>query len=96
MERASEERPATPASPGVPVEAKPKKAQRRVIATSVRKVERTVPIRCSLVGVQENAELVDCDRWRLIATIDGKGPRRVDGASLVFDAKRHVLLGCVL
>ena len=85
-----------PASPGVPVEAKPKKAERRVIATSAKRTERTVPIRCSLVGVQEDSELVDCDRWRLIATIDGKGPRRVDGASLVFDAKRHAFLDVAL
>ena len=96
VERASEERPQTPASPGVPVEAKPKKAERRVIATSAKRTERTVPIRCSLVGVQEDSELVDCDRWRLIATIDGKGPRRVDGASLVFDAKRQSFLDVAL
>jgi hypothetical protein len=96
VERASEERPATPASPGVPVEAKPKKAERRVIATSAKRTERTVPIRCSLVGVQEDSELVDCDRWRLIANIDGMGPRRVDGASLVFDAKRQSFLDVAL
>ncbi|CAH0378660.1 unnamed protein product [Pelagomonas calceolata] len=96
VERASEERPATPASPGVPVEQKPKPTQRRVIATAAKRIERTVPIRCSLVGVQEDHELVDCDRWRLIATIDGKGPRRVDGASLVFDAKRHSFLDVAL
>lgn len=96
MERATDERPPTPASPCVPTEPKAIKAKSVAIATSAKRVEKTVSVRCSLVGVVEDNALVDCDRWRLVATLNGQGPRKVDGAALVFDAKRHSFLDIAL